>query len=171
MKTLTLLRHAKSSWAEPGAKDFDRPLNQRGREAARLVGRALKRRELRFDIVLASPAVRVRETLQELEKAYGSQLDISFDEQIYLASPKTLLSVVRALPDTAESVLLIGHNPGMHQFALELSVEDDGLRQQIAGKYPTGALASIELPIDRWRDAGDQPGTISALILPRELAS
>ena len=171
MKTLTLLRHAKSSWAEPGMKDFDRPLNKRGREAARLVGADLKRRKISFDHILASPAVRVRDTLEELENAYGSPLDISFDEQIYLASPKALLSLVRALPETDASVLLVGHNPGMHEFALQLSKEDsDGLRGRITGKYPTGALASIELPVDRWSDAGTKLGTISALVLPRELA-
>ncbi len=99
MKRLTLLRHAKSSWDAPGLQDFDRPLNKRGREAARLVGRELSRRKLRFDLVLASPAMRVRETLEELADGFGSALDIRFEPRIYLADPDTLLDLVRGLSD------------------------------------------------------------------------
>ena len=167
MKTLTLLRHAKSSWDDPGMKDFDRPLNERGREAARLVGRELKRRKMHFDIVLASPAVRVRETLDGLADGI---LAIEFDEQIYLASPTTLLGAVRDLPETAQSALVVGHNPGMHEFALLLSAEDDERRNRIVAKYPTGALARIELPARKWSEIEPGTGTISALIFPRELA-
>jgi phosphohistidine phosphatase len=171
MKTLTLLRHAKSSWDSPGLKDFDRPLNARGREAARLVGCELSRRKMRFDLVLASPAMRVRETLEELADGFGNVLDVQFEQQIYLADPDTLLDLVRGLADDIESPLLVGHNPGLHELALQLSdggAED--FRGRIAGNYPTGALVEIELPVKHWSAAGDKPGMISALILPRDLA-
>jgi len=171
MKTLTLLRHAKSSWAEQGKDDFDRPLNTRGREAARLVGRELRRRKMRFDLVLASPAARVRETLEELAEGYGEGFDARFDRRIYLAEPDVLLNLVRDLPDTIQCPLLVGHNPGIEQFALRLSAEDDqGVRAKIATKYPTGALVRIELPAKHWSNAGGEPGTMSGLILPRDLA-
>lgn len=171
MRKLTLLRHGKSSWDAQGLNDFDRPLNQRGREAARLVGRELRRRKMRFDLVLASPAIRVRETLEELADGFGSALDIRFEPRIYLADPDTLLDLVRSLPDEIESPLLVGHNPGLHELALQLSADDDqGLRSRIVGKYPTGALAGIELPPTHWSEAGEEPGTISTLILPRDLA-
>ena len=171
MKTLALLRHAKSSWDAPGLDDFDRPLNKRGREAARLVGRELGRRKMRFDLVLASPAVRVRETLDEMADGYGAPLAISFERQIYLAEPDRLLDLVQDLPDEIESPLLVGHNPGLHRLALQLSTGDGkGFRGRIAGNYPTGALAQIELPAKSWKEAGGNPGTISSLIFPRELA-
>jgi phosphohistidine phosphatase len=171
MKRLTLLRHAKSSWDTPGLQDFDRPLNTRGREAARLVGRELNRRKMRFDLVLASPARRVRETLEELADGFGSAFDIRFESRIYLADPDTLLDLVRGLSEDIESPLLVGHNPGLHELALQLLADDaQDFRKRIAEKYPTGALAEIELPAKDWSAAGEQPGTISALVLPRDLS-
>ncbi len=111
MKTLTLLRHAKSSWDDPVARDFDRPLNAKGRRggddraASEVVAFA-------FDHVLASPAVRVIETLDEVWSGYGRRLEPVWDKALYLASAASLLDLVHALPDTAEHVLMVGHNPG-----------------------------------------------------------
>ena len=170
MTLLTTLRHAKSSWDEPGLDDFDRPLNDRGRKAARRVGRELKRRRIRFDHVIASPAVRVRETIGELSKGYGKLPDVSFDSQIYDASADALLHVLRRIPETAHAPLLVGHNPGMQQLVLALVREDgNGLRGRVAEKYPTAALAMIELAVPRWDEVETQSGTIVELILPREL--
>jgi phosphohistidine phosphatase len=167
---LTTLRHAKSSWDEPGLDDFDRPLNDRGRKAARRVGRELKRRKVRFDHVVASPAVRVRETIEEIANGYGKLPDVSFDAQIYGASAEALLHVVRRMPETAHAPLLVGHNPGMQRLVLALAREDrGGLRGRIAEKYPTAALAMIELEVTRWDEVEARSGTIVELILPREL--
>jgi phosphohistidine phosphatase len=168
MKTLTLLRHAKSGWDPPVARDFDRPLNARGRKAARAMGREMRRLGLGFDLVLASPAVRVTETLTELAQGYGAAVETSFDETIYLAPVETLLALVRATDDSDGRLLLVGHNPGMEQLALLLSGAGP-LRDEVAAKYPTGALAEIALDTNHWRDARPGEGRLDRFIRPREL--
>jgi len=169
MKILTLLRHAKSGWDDPVSRDFDRPLNPRGRRAARTVGAEMKALDLAFDLVLASPARRVVETLEEVESAYGP-LRARPDERLYLASAATLVEIVRATPEDAGRLLLVGHNPGLEEIALRLSRRDsDPLRGEIEVKYPTGTLVEIELPIDHWSDMRKGEGRIVRLIRPRDL--
>jgi phosphohistidine phosphatase len=168
MKTLTLLRHAKSGWDAPVARDFDRPLNARGRKAARAMGREMRRLGLGFDLVLASPAVRVTETLTELAQGYGAAVETGFDETIYLAPVDLLLALVRTADDGDSRLLLVGHNPGMEQLALLLSGAGP-LRDEVAAKYPTAALAEIAFDIDHWRDAGPGKGRLKRFIRPREL--
>jgi phosphohistidine phosphatase len=169
MKTLTLLRHAKSGWDAPVARDFDRPLNARGRRAARAMGREMRRLGLGFDRVLASPATRVTETLTELAQGYGGAVETGFDETVYLAPMETLLALVRAADEGDVRLLVVGHNPGLEQLALFLSGEG-ALRDQIAVKYPTGALAEIGFDVPRWRDVAAGQGRLARFIRPRELA-
>ena len=170
MKTLTLLRHAKSDWQSGAASDFERPLNARGQKGARLVGRALRAEELRFDAVIASPAARVVETLDAVAEAYGQPLRPRFDERIYLASAATLLNLVREADDGAERLLLVGHNPGLENLAMLLTEADgDGLRAELSKKYPTGALAEIALPAEHWRDVAPGSGELARFIRPRDL--
>ncbi|HYD14706.1 MAG TPA: histidine phosphatase family protein [Allosphingosinicella sp.] len=169
MKTLTLLRHAKSGWDAPVARDFDRPLNARGHKAARAMGREMRRLGLGYDLILASPAVRVTETLTELAQGYGGAVATHFDETIYLAPVETLLALVRDADDEVERLLLVGHNPGMEQLALLLS-GGGALHDQIAVKYPTGALAEIGFDAAHWRDVAPGEGRLARFIRPRELA-
>jgi phosphohistidine phosphatase len=170
MTILTVLRHAKSSWDQHGIDDFDRSLNERGRKAAKLVGRELKRRQFRFDQVIASPAVRVRETLDELAKGYDQKLDVRFDERMYGASVETLLDLVRRISGEVHAPLLVGHNPGLQELLLKLAREDDsGLRSKLAAKYPTAAVAVVTLAAPRWEEVSPDSGEIRELILPREL--
>jgi phosphohistidine phosphatase len=169
MKTLTLLRHAKSGWDVPGARDFDRSLNARGRKAARAMGREMRRLGLGFDQVVASPAARVTETLVELAQGYGGAVDTAFDASIYLAPVETLLAIVRAANDEDARLLIVGHNPGMEQLALLLS-QGGPLRDEIAVKYPTGALTEIGFGVDHWRDVAEGEGQLARFIRPRELA-
>lgn len=170
MTLLAILRHAKSSWDDSALDDFDRPLNDRGRKAARRVGREMKARGMRFDQVLASPAARVRETLDEVARGYGGELDVRFDDALYGASAEALLGFVRAIPGKAHAPLLVGHDPGLHQLVLRLT-RDDGakLRGRIAAKFPTGALAMIALDATRWDEVEPGSGEIRELILPRDL--
>ena len=165
-KRLAILRHAKSDWGDAGLSDFERPLNERGRAAAELIRQAIDQRGLTFDTVLSSPAARTRETLELIGLADRAQ----WDEDIYLASTKTLLAIVGALPDETESALIVGHNPGLHEIVLDLSQPDSGgLRKRILAKYPTGALAMLELEVDSWSEVAPGCGTIRQLLLPREL--
>jgi phosphohistidine phosphatase len=170
MKHLTVLRHAKSSWDDPDVEDFERPLNKRGRKAAVIVGSELKRRNMRFDFVLASPAARVRETLERLFEGYGETLEARFDERIYETSESTLLEIVRSLPASSSSPLIVGHNPALERLVVELTHDDDrGLRNRIAKKFPTAAVAVIELPVSGWAEVAAGSGEVVDLILPREL--
>jgi len=169
MKSLTLLRHAKSGWDDPVSRDFDRPLNPRGRRAARTVGLEMKAQGLAFDLVLASPARRVIETLAEVGAAYGA-LEPEYDERLYLASTATLLEIVRGTPDQVERLLLVGHNPGLEELALRLSSRDEGgLRGEVEVKYPTGTIAEIGLPVEHWAQVKERTGKIVRFIRPRDL--
>lgn len=168
MKILTLLRHAKSTWDDPVARDFDRPLNRRGRKAARAIGAEMRRLGLAFDAVIASPATRVNETLAEVEQGYGSSLGAAFDQRIYLATTDTLLDLVRSADDSSSRLLLVGHNPGLESVAIELTSGGD-LRDEVAIKYPTATLAEIELPAERWSETAAGTGRLTRFIRPRDL--
>ena len=170
MKTLTLLRHAKSTWDDPIARDFDRPLNQRGRRAAQTVGREMRAQKLVFDTVLASPAVRVMETLAEIEAGYGQSLDPHYDERIYLASPDTLVELIHGAEDAVSRLLIVGHNPGLERLVLLLTRPGaDALRGEVEVKYPTATLAEIALPVARWSEVGEGTGSLTRFIRPRDL--
>ena len=169
MKTLTLLTHAKSSWDAP-ASDFDRPLNKRGHKAARTIGRALRTRGVEFDAVIASPAARVVETVKDVADGYGSAIRPVYDARVYLASVATLLAVVREADDAADRLLLVGHNPGLEALAMLLTVDHgNGLRAELATKYPTATVAEIVLPVEHWKDVAAGRGELARFIRPRDL--
>ena len=170
MKTLTLLRHAKSGWDDPVARDFDRPLNARGRRAAMTMGRHLRELGLTFDAVIASPAVRVTETIAEVERGLARALSPTWDRRLYLASAATLLDMVHEGDAGAESLLLIGHNPGLEELAM-LLVPDDagGLRDAVEEKYPTATLAEITLDADDWSAVAAGRGRLTRFVRPRDV--
>lgn len=170
MPTLSLLRHAKSSWDDPGLDDFDRPLAPRGQKAAPAIGRWLLGRGLVPDLVLCSPAARARETCEKVLGAIGRQVPVSFDESIYMASPRTLLALVRGTPSRVHHLMLIGHNPGLHALATALiGAGPEADRARLDDKLPTGGLVMIELDADTFADL--RPGTarLVELITPRSL--
>jgi phosphohistidine phosphatase len=171
MKKLTLLRHAKSSWDDPVARDFDRPLNDRGARAAKVIGLYMKREGLGFDHVIASPAVRVIETIDHVVPSYGTRIEPTWERRVYLASSATLMDVLREADDKADSILMIGHNPGMEDMILDLIPEDSGckLRDAVYEKYPTAAIAEIEIDIDHWRDIERDKGRLIRFVRPRDL--
>ena len=169
MKTLLVLRHAKASRESPTGGDFDRPLAERGWADGRLIGREMRHRGLHPDAVVASPATRVVETLAAVAEGYGP-LDATFDKSIYDSTPELLLGIVRESDEEAQRLMLIGHNPGLQELLLRLTVDDsDGLRVDVAGKFPTAAIAAVELPIDEWRNLLAGTGRITSLIRPGDL--
>lgn len=170
MKRLAILRHAKSSWDDPSLDDFNRPLNDRGWKTARRMGRELKHRELKFDLVLSSTAARARETIDGVQDKYDLDCAIEFEPDLYLASEGELLQRVRSLDEKVKSALLVGHNPGLEQLIAKLTRNDkDGLRRRIEGKFPTGALAVVELPGHHWSKVKPGEGEVVELILPKDL--
>ena len=172
MKTLILLRHAKSGWDDPVARDYDRPLNPRGRLAAALVGQHASATAMRADSILASPALRVTETLDLFQPAAGlEKIEPHWDRRIYLASSATLLDCLHDLSDSDDVVLMSGHNPGMEDLILDL-VPDDGsspLRDLAEEAFPTAALATIEFDIDSWSRIDQQMGRLTGFVRPRDL--
>lgn len=169
MKTLTLLRHAKSGWDDPVARDFDRPLNPKGQRAAAMMGRHLRSEGLEFDHVLASPAVRVAETLAQLGAGYGSELAPAWDKRIYLASAATLLDLVQALPEGAASVLMAGHSPGLEELVLMLVPPGSALRERVELKFPTASVAEIRFDAEDWGAVDAGRGTLLRFVRPRDL--
>jgi phosphohistidine phosphatase len=160
MKTLYLLRHAKSSWKEPGLRDFDRPLNGRGREEAPLVGRFLRKRKLRADLILSSPAARARQTAALVKEAAGLSAKLLYDERIYEADAARLLEVVTRAGESAGALLLVGHNPGMEELLLLLTGE---VRQM-----PTARLACVALEVGEWTEVRVGAGRLEWLVQPEE---
>ena len=165
MRTVYLLRHAKSSWDEPGLADRDRPLAPRGRKAAKLVARHLDREGVRPELVLCSPARRARETLDRVLAALGSP-EVVFDERLYGATDRELLARIREVPETVGSVLLVGHNPGLADLLALLA--GSGLDRP--DEVPTAALATLTFDAASWRDIGPGGGRLDGYVVPRELA-
>lgn len=169
MKMLGLLRHGKSSWDDPALRDFDRPLKRRGNEASKSMGEELRRRGLRFDLVVASPATRVVETLHHLEEGFGEPLEPRFQENVYAASAQGLLSIVVATADSIDRLLLVGHNPGLQDLASTLASDEDPLVPSVTAHFPTAAFVLIELPVKSWTQVGPRTGRIVDFLRPREL--
>lgn len=170
MKTLTLLRHAKSGWDDAITRDFDRPLNAKGARAAAVIGQEIRALGLAFDHVVASPAIRVMETVEHLGHGYGRRIEPEWDRRLYLASASMLLDLIHALPEDAEHVLLIGHNPGLEELILLLVPEtaDDALRHAAAIKYPTASIAQLAIG-DHWATVLPGDGRLDRFIRPRDL--
>jgi len=171
MKRLTVLRHAKSSWKDRELDDFDRPLNGRGRKAARRMGQAIAERGMRFDFVLASPAARVRQTIDGVSEHCRLNAPMHFEPRIYMARVAELIDLIHNIPDEAHSALLVGHNTSAERLVAKLSADDDtGLRARVEEKFPTAALAAIEMSIERWSEIEPECGRLVELIYPADLA-
>lgn len=170
MKTILLLRHAKSSWDHPGLSDHERPLSSRGRKAAPKMGEYLAQNGLVPDRVLCSTAKRASETWDLAARSMGAHPPLEMKEEIYHASIQDLLSLIQALPDREDSVLLVGHNPTFEDLALALagSGEREAL-QALRIKYPTGALAVLEFSGNAWASLDMDQGHLRAFIRPRSL--
>ena len=158
MKRLLVLRHAKSSWAEPGQQDHDRPLDQRGRDAAREMGESMAEASLLPDLILSSDSRRTRETVALWSESAAWTNHPRFLAELYHASPETLLDAARSAPDAAESVMIVAHNPGIEQFVSRVGGDEIGM--------PTGGLAVIDLACESWARAEIEMMTLVALKRP-----
>ncbi|HEX2116707.1 MAG TPA: histidine phosphatase family protein [Alphaproteobacteria bacterium] len=169
-KQLVLLRHAKSSWDDPFIEDFDRPLAKRGRKAAARLATWLKQHRVRPDLILCSPAVRTRETLALIVDALGEKADIAYDKALYLAEADALLAKIQAADNAAACVMLIGHNPGMHELALSLLKPGaKGDRGRLEEKFPTAAIARFKVPVAHWADLQPGEAALVDFIKPADL--
>jgi phosphohistidine phosphatase len=165
LRTLYLLRHAKAR-REREVRDRDRQLHRRGiRQGAALAG-WLGRVGRPLDLVLCSPSRRTRDTLALVLPALDHRPEVEFPDELYLASPETLYAAVRAVDEAAHGLMLVGHNDGIHQFALDLAAHDDVTR---LSSFPTGALALFEFDITRWDELKPRSGRLAAYVDPDEL--
>ena len=189
MKALYILRHAKSSWKDASLADHDRPLNGRGRRAAKVMGGYMDGYMASMgaapDLVLCSSAARTRETMDIVQgnapqTIGGDNVKTEFDEGLYHAAPMELLGRLQGLPDHIGAVLLIGHNPGLERLALGLTGEQadcvaedipgEGFLGRMAIKFPTAALAILEAEIESWRDLKAGGALLRQFIRPKDLA-
>ena len=162
MKTLLVLRHAKSSWNDPALDDHERPLNKRGRRDAPRVGALVREYGLIPDLVISSDAVRARLTAEAVAEEARYAGEILLDPHLYLAGPADILSLLPTVQENAKTVMIVGHNPGLETLVEQLT----GERQDL----PTAALAQIDLPIDQWRDlTRSTRGTLVGLWRPEPL--
>jgi phosphohistidine phosphatase len=161
MKTLLLLRHAKSSWDDSTLRDFDRPLADRGRRDAPRIGKALKKQGPPPNLIISSPAARARETIEAVVKAAGLAITPQFDEGIYGATSAELMKLIRRLPDSSNCAMLVGHNPTFEDLVSRLTGTQE--------RMPTAALACIEFQVDRWADLEDGQGKLTSLLTPKQL--
>jgi len=169
MKTLFVLRHAAASGPASAPTDFDRPLNPRGKAQALDIGAKMQERHLDFDAIVASPALRVVETLSSVIEGARSNVEPTYDPRTYNASAERLIEILRETDDRFERLLIVGHNPGLQHLLLQLAGDDrDGLRGDVASSYPTATLAELCLAVDRWRDVGPRSGSIVSLVRPRD---
>lgn len=170
MRRIYLLRHAKSSWDDPALDDFDRPLAERGRKAARRMARHLAAANLRPALVLCSAARRTRETFALIEPDLAG-VPVSYEPSVYAAAKHDLLHRLRQLDDHLDSVMVVGHNPGLERLAHALSADrgEPGALARMAEKYPSGALAVLETDITQWRQLEDGTCRLAQFTRPKDL--
>jgi phosphohistidine phosphatase len=161
MKTLLLLRHAKSSWKDSALQDFDRPLNEHGKKAAEMIGRFIRDKQIAPDLLLSSPAIRARETIERVIKTAKLRSELRYDERIYEASPLRLLEVVSQIEAERKIVVLVGHNPGMEELLKLLTHRVEHMA--------TGTLAKIDFKAAGWDNLLEK-GSLDWIVKPKELA-
>ena len=161
MKTIYILRHAKSNWDNAALSDFERPLNERGLGAAPLIGDVMKKNRFEPELILSSPARRAEQTAALIKLSAGIGGAIQFDERIYEASPAQLLEVIAEQNEKFASLMLVGHNPGL-----------EGLVKLLTGELetmPTAALAIVDLDTKKWSEIKSTNGNLRTLIRPKEI--
>ena len=169
MRRLILLRHAKSDWPA-GTQDIARPLAKRGRAAAPAMGAYLAAEHLIPDRVLVSPALRARETWELVAPHLPADVAVASEPRIYEAPVDRLLEVVREAPDSARSLMLVGHNPGFEELAARLVGYGDRYAfARLTRKYPTAGLAVIDFDAEHWAGIAPRSGRLDRFITPKSL--
>jgi phosphohistidine phosphatase len=167
VRLLHLLRHAKSSWADPGQADRERPLAPRGRRAATRLAKRLGDHGVHPAVVLCSPALRTRQTLELVRPGLDGAVEILVEDDLYGASACELLARLRRLPARVASAMVIGHNPGLQELAV-LVAREGGLREQARSHFPTAALATLAVGDGGWAALAPGGADLVSYVAPRE---
>jgi phosphohistidine phosphatase len=168
VRTVVLLRHGKSSWSDSTLADIDRPLAPRGERASRKLAKYIRRKRIQPALVLCSPSLRTRQTLEAVEASLGKRCVVEVVPQLYVASEQELLEQLQALPESVSSVMVIGHNPGLHNLALVLASRGADLTH-LEEKFPTGALATLVVRTEGWAALGPCTAELVDYVVPRQL--
>lgn len=168
MRRLWLLRHAKSSWDDDGLDDHDRPLAPRGVEGSERIAAYVETADVRPALVLCSSALRARQTLAIVLPGLGAELSVAVEPGLYAFGAGTVMERLRRVPDHVEGVLVVGHNPATQELAATLA-RSGGSLEALRTKYPTGALAELELDLDAWSDLAPACGVLRAFVTPASL--
>ncbi|MEM6679644.1 MAG: histidine phosphatase family protein [Pseudomonadota bacterium] len=172
MKTVILLRHAKSSWSDPELDDHDRPLNRRGKAAAPLIAGWLERTGYVPDRIVCSSSRRTRQTLKRMRQAIPSLPEPEIEPRLYHAEPRLMFEILARQPDSAKTVLFLGHQPGLSAFARHLV---NGRIRPGCGRafehFPTAAAAVLKLPVTQWAELSPHSADFVDFAVPRELAA
>jgi phosphohistidine phosphatase len=161
MKTVLILRHAKSSWDDPSLDDFDRPLNKRGEKDAPRVGKWLRKEGLLPDVILCSAARRARQTAESVAQAAHFEGMLEFDERFYDCNPSTWVEALQSMPERVQRVLLVGHNPTLEELLAALC--------GVSMHLPTAAVAQVNLPLTKWAALAERvPGNLVLVWQPRK---
>jgi phosphohistidine phosphatase len=163
-----LLRHGKSSWSDETLADVDRPLAPRGERAAKRIGKYMRRQQIRPALVLCSPSLRTRQTLEAIEGSLGTDSTVKVVPELYAASEQELLGALRTVPDSVNSVLVIGHNPGLQQLAVALASRGGDV-PRLEEKFPTGALATLVARSGSWSALKPGDAELVDYVVPRQL--
>jgi phosphohistidine phosphatase len=170
MLTLALLRHAKSSWSNPALQDPERPLAARGLADAPLMGKAMAERGIDPELVLCSSSRRTRDTLGLVLPELRVEPKVVYEDALYHASPEEMLEMLRGVQLGANRVMLVGHNPEIHAFALDLvGAGPKHFRDRLSAKYPTAALAVINFANGLWKSVAVNSGTLNLFLSPKDL--
>lgn len=162
MKTLYLIRHAKSSWSEPVLSDFERPLNHRGKHDAPFMGKLLKEQKVVADKIISSPAVRAYTTARIIASEINYPVEkIETDKNIYEASASEILNIIQEVPDSVNTLMLFGHNPGF-------TMLNNYLSGRQVDNIPTCGIAKIEFDVDSWKEVNINKGRLAAFEFPKK---
>lgn len=163
MKTLFLVRHAKSSWDDPSLRDFDRPLNARGKKDAPKMGKRLRKKNVLPNLIISSPAKRARSTAKRIARELGYDISgIQLEESLYHAEPETIAHVIAQLPDAIQTVMVVGHNPGLTDFANQyIQVRIDNI--------PTCGVVAAQFAIQSWKDITQAKGKLKFFDYPKQV--
>ncbi|HEY0836456.1 MAG TPA: histidine phosphatase family protein [Azospirillum sp.] len=177
MKTLYLLRHAKSNWGDARIADHDRPLAPRGEDAATRIGRYLNDRGVRPELILCSTARRAADTLDLVLAQIGrnggdhAAIPVERERGLYLCGARVMLERIRDVPDGVHTLMLVAHNPDLHSLATSLVVEGEAqARAHLTEKFPTAACAAIVFDVAHWRDVAPGTGRLADFVRPRALS-
>jgi phosphohistidine phosphatase len=169
---LILLRHAKSEKAEPGMRDHERRLNARGQHDAPLMGAYMARHALIPDRVIVSTAERTRETWQRLAEALGDRPQVTYEERLYNAGSEAILALAKQIEPPVRTLMMIGHNPGLHDLArLLIASGDVEARERLNEGLPTSGLAVIDFASHDWGKVHPRGGRLERFVSPRTLAA